>query len=169
VAREVASFLESVAERARTAEVAAVAAQATAAAERRTRRRTIVLASALCLALTTGALLALIAERERRTRAEQSIAAVAAIYRKADWFRDQARRIAPDQLEIWGRALGQVRRTAEIVGAGAIDENTRKSVARLIAELQHEEESVRERARQYRAGQEKRTSESPSPPHQDQE
>ena len=87
------------------------------------------------VALTTGVAFAVIAERERRVRAEQSIAEVAALYRKADWFRDQARHIPPDQLDTWERALAQVRRTAEIVGAGAIDEETRKSVARLIDEL----------------------------------
>jgi hypothetical protein len=169
LAREVASFLGSVAERARAAEIAAAEARATVVAERKAWRRTTVLASALGLALTTGVVLALIAERERRSRAEQSITAVAALYRKSDWFRDQARRIPPAQLETWERALAQVRQTAEIVGAGAIDEDTRMSVARLLSELRQEEESVSERARRYRAGQEMRTSESPPTPRQNQE
>jgi serine/threonine-protein kinase len=150
VAREVAAFLGSVAERARAAEVAAAEARATAAAERKARRRTTVLASALGLAVTTGVVLAITAERQRRARAEQSIADVAALYRKADWFRDQARHIPPDLLGTWGQALAQVRRTAEIIGAGAIEEDTRKSVARLLDELRHEEERVRERERARR-------------------
>jgi hypothetical protein len=147
VAREVAAFLGSVAERARAAEVAAAEARATAAAERKARRRTTVLASALGLAVTTGVVLAIAAERQRRARAEQSIADVAALYWKADWFRDQARRIPPDLLGTWEQALAQVRRTAEIIGKGAIEEDTRRSVARLLDELRLEEKRVRERAR----------------------
>jgi hypothetical protein len=75
---------------------------------------------------------------------------VAALYGKADWFRGQARHIPPELLDTWGRALAQVRRTAEIVGAGAINEDTRKSAARLVDELRKEERSVSERARQHR-------------------
>jgi hypothetical protein len=150
VAREVAAFRASVAERARAAEVAAAEARATVAAERRARRRTTLLASALGLAIATGVLFAITAERERRARAERSIADVAALYRKADWFRDQARHIPPDLLDTWERALAQVRRTAEIIGSGAIDEDTRRSVTRLIDELRKEEQSVSQRARQYR-------------------
>ena len=96
---------------------------------------------------------ALAAEREHRARAEKSISDVAALYRKADWFRDRARNIPPEMLDTWEQALAQVRWTAEIVGAGAIDEDTRKSVARLLADLKREEERVRARARQHRAGQ----------------
>jgi serine/threonine-protein kinase len=151
LAREVMAFLASVRERARAAEVAAAEARATAAVERKARRRTVALTSALGLAVLAGVVFALRAEHERRTRAEQSIASVAALLYKADWFRDQARRIPPDQLDLWERALAQVRRTAEIVGAGAIDEGTRKSVTRLLDELRNEEQSVRERARQHRA------------------
>jgi serine/threonine-protein kinase len=147
VAREVAAFLGSVAERARSAEVAAAEARATAAAERKARRRTTLLASALGLAIGAGVVLAIVAERERRARAERSIADVAALYRKADWFRGKARLIPPELLDTWGHALAQVRKTAEIIGAGAIDEDTRKSVARLLDELRNEEERVRERAR----------------------
>jgi hypothetical protein len=54
-------------------------------------------------------------------------------------------------LDTWEQALAQVRRTAEIIGAGAIDEDTRKSVARLLDELRREEQRVRERSRQYGA------------------
>jgi hypothetical protein len=151
VAREVAAFLASVAERARAAEVAAAEARATADAERRARRRTTLLASALGLAIATGVLFAVTAERERWARAKRSIEDVAALYYKADWFRDQARRIPPELLDTWGQALAQVRRTAEIIGEGAIDEGARKSVARLLDELRDEERSVRERARQHRA------------------
>jgi serine/threonine-protein kinase len=169
LAREIATFLASVGERARAAEVAAAEARATAAAERKARRRTTLLAAALGLSVTAGVVLAVIAERERRVRAERSIAEVASLFRKADWFRDQARQIPPDQLVPWVGALAHVRRTGEIVGAGAIDEDSRKVVARLLAELREEEESVRERARQYRDGQKANTSESSRPPHQDQE
>jgi hypothetical protein len=147
VAREVAAFLASVAEHARAAEVAAAEARATIAAERKARRRTTVLASALGLAVATGVLFAITAERERRARAERSIEDVAALYRKADWFRDQARRIPPELLDTWGQGLAQVRRTAEVIRRGAIDEDTRKSVDRLLDELRREEERVRERAR----------------------
>jgi serine/threonine-protein kinase len=150
LAREVAAFLASVADRARAAEVAAAEARATAVAERNARRRTTLLASALGLAIAAGVVFAIAAERERWARADRSIRDVAALYHKADWFRDQARRIPPELLDTWGQALAQVRRTAEIIGAGANDEDTRKSVARLLDELRKEEQSVRERARQHR-------------------
>jgi serine/threonine-protein kinase len=146
VARAVAAFLRSVAERARAAAIAAAEARATAAAERRARRRTTLLTAALGLAVMTGVFFAIAAERQRRARAEQSIADVAALYRKADWFRDRARHIPPDLVETWAQALAQVRRTAEIVGAGAIDENTRTGIARLLDELRREEQRLRERA-----------------------
>lgn len=150
VAREITAYLTSVGDRARAAEIAVAEARATAAAERKARRRTFALASALGFAVLMGGSVALLAEHERRARAEHSIASVAALYRKSDWFRDQARRIPPEELDTWGRALAQVRRTAEIVGAGAVDEDTRKSVSRLLDELRKEEESVHERARVYR-------------------
>ena len=151
LAREVTAFLTSVGDRARAAEIAAAEARATAVAERKARRRTSVLALALGIAIMAGGTFAIVAERGRRARAEQSVAEVAALFRKADWFRDQARRIPPDQLGPWEGALGQVRRTAEIVGVGAIDEDTRQNVVRLLDELRNEEQGVRERARQYRA------------------
>jgi serine/threonine-protein kinase len=152
VAREVATFLGSIAERARAAEVAAAEARATAAAERKARRRTTLLASALGLAIAVVVAVTLIAEHERRARAEQSIANVAALYRKADWFRDQAQHIPPEMLDTWGRALDQVRRTAEIIGAGATDEYAREGATRLVDDLKREEERVRERALRHRTG-----------------
>jgi hypothetical protein len=151
LAREVTAFLTSVGDRARSAEVVAAEARATAVAERKARRRTSVLAAAVGIAIMAGGTFAIVAERGRRARAEQSVAEVAALFRKADWFRDQARRIPPDQLGPWEGALAQVRRTAEIVGVGAIDEDTRKTVVRLLDELRNEEQSVRERDRQFRA------------------
>ena len=68
-----------------------------------------------------------------------------------------------------GGALAQVRRTAEIVGAGAIDEDARKNVVRLLDELRKEEQGVRECARQHRASRREGPSDSPHPPRQDQE
>jgi hypothetical protein len=94
---------------------------------------------------------------------------VAALFRKADWFRDQARRIPPDQLGHWEGALAQVRQTAEIVGAGTIGEDARKNIVRLVDELRKEEQSVRERARQHRSSLQKGATESPQAPHRDQE
>jgi serine/threonine-protein kinase len=169
LAHEVTAFLASVGDRARAAEVAAAEARATAAAERKARRRTNVLASALGVAIMVGVAFAIRAEHERRARAEQSVAAVAALYWKADWFRDQAWRIPPEQLGPWERALAHVRRTAEIIGVGTIDDAARINVLRLIDELKKEERSVHERARQHRAGQGKALSDLPHPPRQIQE
>jgi hypothetical protein len=128
-----------------------------------------VLASALGIAIMVGVALAIRAEHERRARAELSLAAVAALYLKADWFRDQAWRIPPEQLRPWEGALGQVRRTAEIIGLGTIDEAARMNFVRLLDELKKEERSVHERVRQYRASQGKASSDSPHPPRQNQE
>jgi serine/threonine-protein kinase len=148
VAREVSGFLASVAERARTAAISAAEARGTAAAERKGRRRITLLASMLALAILVGTLFAITAERTRRARAEQSIANLAAIYRKASWFRDQAEHIPAGMLDLWAQALAQVRVTAEIIGAGAIGDEAERSVARLIDELKREEQRVRERAHQ---------------------
>jgi len=128
-----------------------------------------VLASALGVAIMAGVAFAIRAEHERRARAEQSVAAVAALYWKADWFRDQAWRIPPDQLGPWEGALAQVRRTAEIIGVGTIDEAAQMNILRLVDELKKEERSVRERARQHRASQGKASWDSPHPPRQNQE
>ncbi|QDV34412.1 serine/threonine-protein kinase [Tautonia plasticadhaerens] len=169
LAREVSAFLASVGDRARAAEVAAAEARAAAAAERKARRRTTVLASALGAAILAAVTFAIIAEHVRRARAEQAVAEVAALFRKADWFRDQSRRIPPDQLGPWEGALVQVRRTAEIVGAGAIDEDSRKDIVRLLDELRREEQRVRVRSRQYRASLRERAPDSPYLPRQHQE
>jgi Protein kinase domain len=153
LAREVAGFLASVGERARAAEVAAAEARATAAAERRAGRRIGALGLALGLAVSTGVGLALVAEHERRSRAERAVADITALSWKAEWFRGQSSHIPPDQLGRWGQALAHVRRTAEIVGAGAPDEKTGQDVRKLIADLRREEEQVRERAEEYRPDQ----------------
>src|SRR5262249_3576577 len=163
LAQGVAEFLESLEQNARAAPVAAAEPLATASAERKARRRTIVLCSALSLAIATGCVFAYLAERERRTRAEQSIASVTALYRKADWFRDQAQHIPADQLATWGRALAQIRATVEVIGSGAVDQNTKKTAQQLLGELRQEEESIRERSRQNRAGQTERNPNSPQP------
>jgi serine/threonine-protein kinase len=163
LAREIAGFLESVRDRARAAEVAAAEARARADAERNARRRTGVLGLALGLAISTGVGIALFAERNRRTRAEQSIADVVALYGKADWFSDQARFVPPDQLGRWEQALAQVRRTAEIVGAGAPDERTRQNVRNLLVKLKREEDQVHERVEQYRLQQRRPTGQPAAP------
>jgi serine/threonine-protein kinase len=156
LAHQVADFLASLDETARAAEVAAAEARATAIAERKARRRTLMLCSALSLAVATGCVFVYLAERERRIRAEQSIASVAALYRKADWFRDQARLVPADQLAIWGRALAQVRATVEVIGSGAVDKNTKETVQQLLRDLRQEEQNIRERSQRYRAGQTER-------------
>jgi serine/threonine-protein kinase len=152
LARELGRFLESAGERARAAEVAAAEARATIDAERKARWRIGVLTLALASALVAGTGLALVAERERRSRSEQSVTDVAALFWKADWFRDQAQRIPPDQLGPWEQALAQVRRTAEIVGSGAPDERTRRNVQNLLSDLRREERRVHDRAVLHRAG-----------------
>jgi hypothetical protein len=163
VAREVRAYLDSISERARAAELAAAESRATAEAERRARRRTTVLASALVVAVGAGAAFAMVAERARRARAEHSIEEVAALIRKADWFRDQARSIPPDQLGPWEGALAQVRRTAEIIAAGATDEGTKAGVMRLLHDLRNEEQNVRERAQRRRDSRREDASDSRKP------
>ena len=83
------------------------------------------------------------------------------------------KKVFPDRIlavTFTNKAASEMKTALEkIVGAGAIDEDTRMSVARLLSELRQEEESVSERARRYRAGQEMRTSESPLTPRQNQE
>ena len=99
----------------------------------------------------------------RRARAERAVADMAALSWKAEWFRDQAAQIPPDQLGHWAKALAHVRRTAEIVGAGDPDKRTRQDVRKLVADLKREEERVRERAEEYHPGHQRRPS--ASPPH----
>ena len=68
--------------------------------------------------------------------------------RKASWFRGEASQIPFEQLERWGQALAHVRRTAEIVGQGAVDDESRRGVERMIEELKAEEQNVQDRIRQ---------------------
>jgi hypothetical protein len=157
VAREMTAFMASVGERASAGEVAAAEARATAAAEGKARRRTTMLASSLGVAILAGATLAFVAERARRTRAGQTVAAVAAIFRKANWFLDRSRRLPPEQLGLWEGALAHVRPTAEILGNRTIEEDSRKHIFRLVNELKKEEQAVRQRTQQYRARLQKRT------------
>jgi len=145
LARELNAFLISLGTRARAAELAAAEARAAAVVERRTRRRTVGLALALGLAILAGVGLALLAEHQRRARAEHSIDTLAALFWKANWFRDQARKVPPDQLGNWEQALAHVRSTAEIVGAGVTDQETRGNLARVLDELKQEERRIRER------------------------
>jgi serine/threonine protein kinase len=151
LAREIAGFLASVGERARAAELAAAEARATSVAERRAGRRIGAMGFALGLALSAAVGLALVVEHERRSHAERAIADITALSWKANWFRNQTSHIPPDELSRWGQALAHVRRTAEIVGAGAPDEKTSQDVLKLVAEIKREEEQVRERVKQYRS------------------
>ncbi len=145
VAREIAAHLASARERAQAAEIAAAEARAAAAVERRTRRRTTLMAAALCLAVAAAGVLATHSQRQRRARAEQSIAEVAMMYRKGAWFREEASRVPVDQLPRWQEALALVRRTAEIIGAGATDQEMRDSIAQLVAELKAEDARIQDR------------------------
>jgi hypothetical protein len=151
VAKEMASYLASVNERARAAELAAAEARAKAAVDRRAGRRLAALGLALGLALSAALGLVLIVERERRTRAEQTVADVAALSWKSKWFRDQAPLIPPEQLDRWAKALAHVRRTAEIVGAAATRPETRQEVHQVVADLKREEQRVRARLQQHRS------------------
>ena len=152
LAREVAAFLASVGERARAAEVAAAETRATAAAERRAGRR-IGGAGAGGRAGHLGRGRPGPGRRARASRrAEAAVTDLAALSWKADWFRDQAARIPPDQLGLWAQALAHVRRTAQIVSEGAPDEATARDVRKLVVDLRLEEERVRERAEQYASG-----------------
>lgn len=148
LAREVGAFLETSAERARVAEIAAAQAHATAAAERKAKRKIVALASLLTLALLATAAFAIQAKVERGARAEQTISDVAALYWKANWFRDQARKLPPDQLAPWAQALAQVRKTAEILDPHVPRSEVRENLRQLIAELKAEEERIQARIRQ---------------------
>jgi serine/threonine-protein kinase len=148
LAREMAAYMASIAERLRGAEIAAAEARATAAVERKARRRTLVLAVALGAAVIAGAGFALRAERERSARAAQSLAEVAGLYPKAVWFRSQADDVPPEFLPSWEEALGHVRRTAEIIRDGTVDAETRAEVGEIVRELAREQEDVRRRVNQ---------------------
>jgi serine/threonine-protein kinase len=148
LALEITSYLASVRERARAAELAAAEARATAVAERKSKRRILILAVALAVAIATIGIFAVNTERVHRVRAEQSIAEFSAMNRKANWFRGEASRIPFEQLERWGNALEHVRKTAEIMGKGAVDEETRLGIERMIEDLMAEEQYVRKRIRQ---------------------
>ncbi|HEV3121390.1 MAG TPA: serine/threonine-protein kinase [Isosphaeraceae bacterium] len=150
VAQAVSVYLTAVDERARAAQIAAAEAQTQAKADQRTVRLTIRFGSALLALIVIAAGSAFWAEHERRVRAEKSVHDVAALFWKADWFLNQADTAPDDQLELWERALAHVRRTAEIVGSGAIEERTRRNVERLVNTLKQEEAKLQSRVEELR-------------------
>jgi hypothetical protein len=75
---------------------------------------------------------------------------VAALNSKAGWFQDQAARAPASQLDLWQEALAHVRRTIELIGASAPDDQTRRTVDRILANLDEEQATLRQRADAYR-------------------
>jgi serine/threonine-protein kinase len=157
LAREVNSYLTSLGDRLRAAEIATVEARATAAAERKSRRRTLALSGALALAVLAGAAFAVRAERERHARDAQSIAEAAALYPKAVWFRNQADSLPAEFLPTWAEALRHVHRTAEVIRDGAVDQGLRAQVGEIVASLEQEQAAVERRIKN-------RESEAPAEP-----
>jgi serine/threonine-protein kinase len=147
LAREIQAYLTSLGERVRAAEVAAAEARATCEAERKARRRTLLLSAALSLAILGGAFFAVRAEREHNARAAQSLAEAAALYPKAIWFREQADSLPADFLSTWSEALSHVLRTAEVIRNGTADEELREQIADIVRSLEQKKADVDRRIR----------------------
>jgi eukaryotic-like serine/threonine-protein kinase len=148
LAHAVREYLTSLGDRVRAAEVAAAEARATAMAERKARRRTLLLSGALGAAVLTGAVFAVRFERERSARVSQSLAEAAALYPKAVWFREQSDSLPIEFLPTWSEALGHVQRTAETIRDGATDERLRKDLSGVVRSLRVEKANVDRRIEQ---------------------
>jgi hypothetical protein len=105
------------------------------------------LSAALALAVVAGALFAVQVERERNAHAAQSVAEAAALYPKAVWFRDQSESLPVGFLPTWAEALGHVRRTAEVIRDGAVDEQLRIDVAEVVRSIEQQERELQRRIR----------------------
>ena len=148
LAHAVRKYLTSLGDRVRAAEIAAAEARATAIAERKAHRRTLLLSGALGLAVLTGAVFAVRFERERSARASQSLAEAAALYPKAVWFREQSNSLPVEFLPTWSEALSHVQRTAETIRDGATNEQLRKDLSSVVRSLRDEKASVDRRIEQ---------------------
>jgi serine/threonine-protein kinase len=140
LARELHAYLTSLEDRTRQLEVAAAEARARAVEERKARRLTLALASAVILALLAGGGGYALLEHERRTRAAETTREVARALEEATGHQGQARE-AKD-LRKWAEARASVAKAQALARAGPVEDALRARVDRLVFEVTQEADAV---------------------------
>jgi len=148
-----ASYLASVEERLRTAELAEAEARAKAVEERRARRLTVALATAIVLALAMAGAGALWVELDRVARRGKAIEAVNRAVDNAALLRGQAKAAPVGDPAPWALALAAARGAVTLAEADPVDPATRQRTIGLQRAVEAEAAEARRTARQAEADQ----------------
>ena len=139
VAEQVASWLSSVEERARQAQIRAAEARVRA-------RSTVLLSAAAVLLLVIGGGGYLYVEQEARARRDLASQRVAAAISEADQRLGQARAAGIEDLGIWDRALDAARQAEQLAGEPDVGDGLRSTVAELFETAATERGHAKDRA-----------------------
>lgn len=143
VADELATWSEGVESRARALEHKAIAAEARASHERRTRRIVLALASALVLAVVAVAAVLLRAEHERSARRAAASRELVGLLARGRAYADRARIgsiDAPgrDHLVYWNEAQASLQQAVELATERGLTEGERDGAEQQLAEVRAE-------------------------------
>jgi serine/threonine-protein kinase len=146
-----ASYLASVEERLRAAELAEAEARAKAVEERRARRLTVALAAAIVLVLATAGAGTLWVKLDRIARMEKSTEAVNHAVDNAALLRGQAKAAPVGDLAPWALALEAARGAVTLAESDPVDPATRQRTLALRRAVEAEAAEAHRTARQAEA------------------
>jgi eukaryotic-like serine/threonine-protein kinase len=160
LARELSGHMASVADRVRTAEIAAAKAEARALGERRARRLTVALSGVILVSGLVVMAFALYAEHSRAGAAFESqradaeyarqvqaaLALVGTLGSKGLWIMSQAQNAPQADAEKWAKAIKLTREAVEKTDLLANDPPTRQRREQLLSELRAAEAQQLQRA-----------------------
>jgi serine/threonine-protein kinase len=138
VADRIGSYVASVEERAREAQVAAAEARVKAADERKARKLTLALGASVVLTLLVGGAGYRFVELQQVEQLQANQAAVNRALDEAQKLRASARAGGPGEVAAWDSAIQAARRAEQVVQTGEVDDETRTRVATVLADLQGE-------------------------------
>ncbi|MHC4898155.1 MAG: tetratricopeptide repeat protein [Planctomycetota bacterium] len=138
LARRVTSYLASIDERLRKAELRRAAAEAKAAVEQRARKITLVLASTILLLVLLGGGGYLLVEAERQSRVEETSQAVTVAMEEAILLQGKARSAPVGDLRSWELAIASAAHAASLAQTGGVSEEMQHRVGSLLAALREE-------------------------------
>lgn len=141
------AYLASVEERLRAAELAEAEARARAVEERRARRLTVALATAIVLALTAAGVGALWIQLDRIGQMEKATQAVHRAVDEAALLRGEAKAAAVGDLAPWALALAAARNAVTLAEADRVDPATRERTVQLRHAVEREAADARTASR----------------------
>jgi serine/threonine-protein kinase len=143
VVQELTTYLVSVVERFRAAELAAARSAARAEQERKARRLTVALAASVLALVVLGGGGWLWLAYQRAERQRETARAVEKALAEATSLRGQAKTEPPGDLTTWSTALAAARRAQGLLERGEGNEELRRRVRALLAELNAEKQDRR--------------------------